>query len=92
MKHLTWWTSQTKLFSVTGPHRNRKMAIGKLKIYYKPQTYTWIIPQIKTPKKSYELRLIRLQTLHKNPEHMYLKFLTPLTPSVEKIVKFHGFN
>jgi hypothetical protein len=48
-KHLPWWTSQTKLFSVTGPHRNRKMANGKLKISYKPQTYTWTNPQIKTP-------------------------------------------
>jgi hypothetical protein len=67
------------------------MAIGKLKIYYKPQTLTWINPQIKTHKKSYELRLIRPHTLHKNPEHTYLKFLTPVTPSVEKIVKFHGF-
>jgi hypothetical protein len=64
-KHLTWWTSQTKLSSVSGPHRNRKVAIGKLKINYKCQTYTWINPQIKTQKKSYELRLIRPQTQHK---------------------------
>jgi len=49
------------------------MAIGKFKIYYKPQTYTWINPQIKTHKKSYELRLIRPQTLHKNPEHNVFK-------------------
>ena len=27
------------------------------------------------------------QTQQKNPEHAYLKFLTPLTPSVEKTVK-----
>jgi hypothetical protein len=91
-KHLTWWTSQTKLFSITGPHRNRKMVIGKLKINYKPQTYTWTNLQIKNQWKSYEVRLIRPQTQHKNSEHMYLKFLTSLTPSVEKIVKFHGFN
>jgi len=28
----------------------------------------------------------------KNPEHMYLKFLTPLTPSVEKIVNLREFK
>jgi len=26
----------------------------------------------------------------KNPEHVYLEFLTPLTPSVEKTVNLHG--
>jgi len=26
----------------------------------------------------------------RNPEHIYLKFLTPLTPCVEKVVNFHG--
>jgi hypothetical protein len=49
-------------------------------------------PQINYCKKSHELRLIKLQTQQKNPEHMYLKFLIPLTTSVEKIVDFHGFN
>jgi len=29
---------------------------------------------------------------HRNPEHMYFKFLTPLTSSVEKIVKLLGFK
>jgi hypothetical protein len=29
---------------------------------------------------------------HRNPEHMYLKFLTPLASSVEKIVKLLGFK
>jgi len=29
-------------------------------------------PQIKNQNKSYELRLIRPQTWHKSPEHMYL--------------------
>jgi hypothetical protein len=41
-------------------------------------------PQTKDHKHSHELRLIRQQTQHKNPEQMYLKFLTPLTSSVEK--------
>ena len=41
------------------------MAIGKLKINYKPQTCTWTNPQIKTQRKSYEVRLIRPWTQHK---------------------------
>jgi hypothetical protein len=50
-------------------------------------------PQIENHKNSYELRLIRPQTQHKNPEHMYLKFLTPVTPSVEKTVNLlHGLK
>ena len=52
---------------------------------------TWTNPQIKDRNKSHELRLIRPQIQHKNPENMYLK-LTPLTPSVEKIVKLQDFK
>ena len=37
---------------------------------------------------SHELSLMRPQTQHKYPEHMYLKFLTPLTPLVEKLCIF----
>jgi hypothetical protein len=40
--------------------------------------------QIKNHKISHEIRMNRRQTQHKNPEHVYLKFLTPLTPSVGK--------
>ena len=40
-------------------------------------------PQTKNQKESHEFRL---QAQHKSPEHMYLKFVTPLTPSVGKIV------
>jgi hypothetical protein len=29
---------------------------------------------------------------HKNPENMYFKFFTPLTPSVEKITKLIAFK
>jgi len=36
--------------------------------------------------------MIRPQTQHKNPEHMYLKFLTLLTPPVEKIMHFKWFK
>jgi hypothetical protein len=51
------------------------------------------ILQIKNYKNSHELRLIRPQMQHKSPQHMYLKFLMPLAPSVEKIVKLlHGFK
>ena len=40
-----------------------------------------------------KLKLIRPQTQHKSPQHMYLKFLMPLAPSVEKIVNLlHGFK
>jgi hypothetical protein len=37
---------------------------------------TWNNPQIKNQEKSCELRLIRPLTQHKNPEHVYIKFLT----------------
>jgi hypothetical protein len=45
--------------------------------------------QIKNHKKRLKLRQITPPTQHKNPEHMYLKFLKPLTPSVEKIGNLH---
>jgi hypothetical protein len=51
------------------------MAIEKLTT--RLENKTWTNLQIKNHKKSHELRLIRPQTQHKNPEHMYLKFLTP---------------
>ena len=41
---------------------------------------------------SHELRLFRPKTQNKNPEHMYLKFLTPLKPSVEKSVNLNGLK
>jgi hypothetical protein len=68
------------------------MAIGKLKLATSLKHTLGPIQKLKPPKKSYELRLIRPQTQHKNPGHMYLKFITPLTPYMEKIVKYHGFN
>jgi len=48
------------------------MAIEKLKISLKTKKKkkTCTKPQIKNHKK--KLRLIRPQTWHKNPEHMYL--------------------
>jgi hypothetical protein len=52
----------------------------------------WSKPQIKNHKKLPELRMIRPQTQYEIPEHMYLKFLTPLRPSMEKIMKFYGFQ
>jgi hypothetical protein len=48
------------------------MATEKLKITYKAQNKTWNNPHIKNHKKGYELTLIRPQTQHTNPEHMYL--------------------
>jgi hypothetical protein len=53
----------------------------------------WTNPQIKIHKNSYELTMIRQQTQHKSPDHMYLNFLTPLTQYVEKIVNLlHWFK
>ena len=43
-------------------------------------------------KGGHEVRLIRPWMQHKNPGCMYLKFLTPLTPSVEKTVNPMGSN
>jgi len=39
--------------------------------------------------QSHELWLIRAQTKHKEPEHTYTKFWTPLTPFVVKILNRH---
>jgi hypothetical protein len=64
------------------------MAIEKLTTRLKNKAWTNL--QIKNHKKNHELRLLRLQTT-KNSEHMYLKFLTPLTPSVEKIVSLYVY-
>jgi hypothetical protein len=66
------------------------MAIEKLTTRLTNKTWTNV--QIKNHKKSHELRLIRPQIQHKNPEHMHLKFLTSPTPSVEKIVNLYGFK
>jgi hypothetical protein len=67
------------------------VAIEKLTIRLKNKTRT--NPQIKNHNMSHELRLIRPQTQHTNPEHTYLKFLTPLRPSMEKTVHLlHGFK
>jgi hypothetical protein len=41
---------------------------------------------MKNRKQSHEIILIRPQTQHKSPEHMYLKLFTPLTQYVEKRV------
>jgi hypothetical protein len=81
------------------------MATEKLNLTTRPKNKN---PQIKNYKKSHELRLIRPQTQHKNshelrlirpetqyknPQHMYLKFLKPPAPSVEKIISLlHGFK
>jgi len=44
-----------------------KLAIGKIKkLTTRVKNKIWISPQIKILKKSRELRLSRLQTLHKN--------------------------
>jgi hypothetical protein len=41
--------------------------------------------------KSIKRALIRAD-ITKNQEHVYLKFLTPLAPSVEKTVNLQGFK
>ena len=74
-------------WSVTG-----EWLLKNWKLTTRLKNKTWSNPQIKNQEKSLELRLIRPQTKHKNPEHMYLKFLTPLKPSVEKTVNLHGFK
>jgi len=56
------------------------------------QNKTWTNPKIKNHKKSNKLQLIGPQTQHKYLEHMYLKFLKPLTPFVEKTGSLHGFQ
>jgi hypothetical protein len=63
------------------------MTIEKLPTSLKNKTWTNL--QLKNHKNSHVLRLIRLQTEHKSPEHRYLKFLTP---SVEKTVNLYEFK
>jgi len=65
------------------------MATEKLNLTTRPKNKNL---QIKNHKNSHELRLIRPQTQHKNPQHMYLKFLTPPAPSVEKIFSLLNFR
>ena len=67
------------------------MATEKLNINYRLKNKTWTNPQIKNHKKGHELRLITPWTEHKNPEHTYLKFLTPL-PSAEKTVHLNALK
>jgi hypothetical protein len=51
------------------------MAIENLNINYKTQNKVYTNPHIKNHKKSHELKLIRPQTQHRNPEPVF-KFLT----------------
>jgi len=53
--------------------KNRKMAIGKLKINYRLKNKTWTNPQIKN-HKIHEIRLIRPMAQHRKPQRMFLKF------------------
>jgi len=62
------------------------MAIGKLTTGSKIKPGP--LNNKKNHKNSYELILIRPQTQHKSPEHMYLKFLTPLIMSGENCKTF----
>jgi hypothetical protein len=63
-----------------------KMAGEKLNLTTTLKNKTSANSQIEGHKKSHDLRLLRPQTQHRNPEGMYLKLLTQLTPYVEKIV------
>jgi hypothetical protein len=66
------------------------MATEKFNLIIRPNNKNL---QIKNYKNSHEIRLTRPQMQHTNPQHMYLKFLTPLAQSVEKIVSLlHGFK
>jgi len=58
------------------------MATEKLEINTRLKNKTWTNPQIKNHKNSHEIRLIKQQSRHKNPQHTYLKFLTQLIQSV----------
>ena len=58
------------------------MATEKLEINARLKNKTWTNPQIKNHKNSHEIRLIRQQSRHKNPQHLYLKFLAQLIQSV----------
>jgi len=51
---------------------------------------TWINPEIKPLKRDMNLDQTRQNTHTKKKNHV-LKFLTPLMPSVEKIVNLYRF-
>jgi hypothetical protein len=67
-----------------------KMAIKKLTTRLKNKTCTY--PPIKNHKNNHECRLIRSQTQHKHPEHMYLKSVTPLTQYVQNRENIEQFT
>jgi hypothetical protein len=72
---------------------NMKVATEKLKTNTtKKKNEASNTPQINIIQKTLELRLIRPQAQHKETEHTYLKCVTLLAPSVEKITKLHRFK
>jgi hypothetical protein len=50
-----------------------KWQLKNKKLTTRLKNKTWTNLQIKNHKKSRELRILKPQTQHKNPEHMYLK-------------------
>jgi len=96
----------TELFSITAHHRKSnllrcaaedissswvptgKQLLKKLKLIKRPKNKSWANPQITSHKNSHDLRSTRPQI----QEHRYLKFLTPLTPNLEKTVNFQRFK
>jgi hypothetical protein len=68
------------------------MDIENLKISSRLKNKTWSNSQIKNHENSCEFRLIRAQTGHRNPEHIYLRIFTTLLQSMEKIVNPHVFK
>ena len=71
---------------------NREIAIKKLKTNTRLKNKACNSPQMETLNKSHEIKLIRRETQHKVAEHKHLKFLTLLTPSVDKTPNLYGSN
>jgi hypothetical protein len=70
-------------------HVTGKWLLKNRKLTTRLKNKTQAKPQTKNHKNSHELRLIRRQTRHRNPEQMHLNSLTPLILSTAKIVNLH---
>jgi len=68
------------------------MATEKLKLTTRPQIKSWPNQQLKNYRNSHELKTDQTtDTTEKSKTHVF-KFLTPLTPTVEKTVNLHEFK
>jgi hypothetical protein len=72
--------------------QNRKMAIEKLKLTARIKIKSWPHQQLKNHRNSHELKTDQTTDMTEKSKTHVFKFLTPLTPTVEKTVNLHGLE